>query len=68
MERFLLLKLKIMNKLKKKLLTKLFTEWLDTETDVELLDLTTVAIKKRRLAVAGPTKVIGFKRYMDTAA
>ena len=27
-----------------------------------------VAIKKRRLAVAGPTKVIGFKRYMDTAA
>ena len=57
-----------MNKLKKKLLTKLFTEWLDTETDVELLALTTVAIKKRRLAVAGPTKVIGFKRYMDTAA
>ena len=53
-----------MNKLKKKILTKLFTEWLDTETDVELLDLTTSFIKKRRLAVAGPTKVIGFKRYM----
>ena len=44
-----------MNKLKRKLLTKLFTEWLDKETDVELLDLTKL-IDKRRVQVAGPTK------------
>ena len=54
-----------MNALKKKLLTKLFTDWLNEETDVEVLDLTSLAIKKRRLAVAGPTKVIGFKNYMS---
>jgi len=54
-----------MNKLKRKLLTKLFTEWLDNETDVELLDLTKLAIDKRRLKVAGPVKVIGFKQYSN---
>jgi len=54
-----------MNKLKKKLLTKWFTEWLNTETDVELLDLTKLAIHNRRVQVAGPTKVIGFKQYSN---
>ena len=54
-----------MNKLKRKLLTKLFTEWLDKETDVELLDLTKLAIDKRRVQVAGPTKVMGFRQYCN---
>jgi hypothetical protein len=52
-----------MNKLKKKLLTKWFFEWLGSETDVETLEMTKLAIEKRRLAVAGPTKVIGFRQY-----
>lgn len=51
-----------MNKLKQKLLTKWFFEWLGSETDVEALDLTMVAIKKRKLQVTGPTKVIGFRQ------
>lgn len=54
-----------MNKLKRKLLTKLFTEWLDKETDVELLDLTKLAIDKRRVQVAGPTRVMGFRQYCN---
>jgi hypothetical protein len=51
-----------MNKLKRKLLTKWFFEWLGSETDVEALDLTMVAIKKRKLQVNGPTRVIGFRQ------
>jgi hypothetical protein len=51
-----------MNKLKKKLLTKWFFEWLGAETDVDALDLTMVAIKKRKLQVNGPTRVIGFRQ------
>lgn len=54
-----------MNKLKRKLLTKLFTEWLDKETDVELLDLTKLAIDKRRVQVTGPTRVMGFRQYCN---
>jgi len=52
-----------MNKLKKKLLTKWFFEWLGAETDVETLEMTKVAIEQRRLAVAGPTQVIGFRQH-----
>jgi len=53
-----------MNKLKKKLLTKWFFEWLNSETDVETLEVTKVAIEQRRMQVAGPTKVIGFKQHL----
>jgi len=52
-----------MNKLKKKLLTKWFFEWLGAETDVETLEMTKVAIEQRRLVVAGPTQVIGFRQH-----
>jgi hypothetical protein len=52
-----------MNKLKKKLLTKWFFEWLGAETDVETLEMTKVAIEQRRLAVAGPIQVIGFRQH-----
>jgi hypothetical protein len=51
-----------MNKIKRKLLTKWFFEWLGSETDVDALDLTMVAIKKRKLQVNGPTRVIGFRQ------
>jgi len=36
-----------MNKLKKKLLTKWFMEWVKTETDVETLQATTMFIRNR---------------------
>jgi len=52
-----------MNKIKRKLLTKWFFEWLWSETDVETLEMTKVAIEKRRYQIEGPIKVIGFKQY-----
>ena len=52
-----------MNTIKRKLLTKWFFEWLNSETDVETLEVTKIAIEQRRMKIAGPTKVIGFKRY-----
>lgn len=52
-----------MNKLKKKLLTKWFFEWLNSETDVETIEVTKVALEQRRLQIAGPTKVIGFRQH-----
>jgi len=53
-----------MNKIKKKLLTKWFFEWLNSETDVETLEVTKIAIEQRRMKIAGPTKVIGFKQHL----
>lgn len=52
-----------MNKIKRKLLTKWFFEWLGSETDVETLEMTKMAIEKRRYQIEGPIKVIGFKQY-----
>ena len=52
-----------MNKIKKKLLTKWFFEWLNSETDVETLEVTKIAIEQRRMMIAGPTKVIGFRQH-----
>ena len=53
-----------MNKLKKKLLTKWFFEWLNSETDVETLEVTKIAIEQRRLKIVGPTKVFGFSGHI----
>ena len=51
-----------MNARKRKLLTKWFVEWLDSEKDTELLDMTKLMIERRTLQVRGPIKVIGFRK------
>ena len=51
-----------MNALKRKLLTKWFVEWLDSEKDTELLDMTKLMIERRTWQVRGPIKVIGFRK------
>jgi hypothetical protein len=51
-----------MNALKRKLLTKWFVEWLDSEQDTELLDMTKLMIERRTIQVRGPIKVIGFRK------
>lgn len=48
-------------KLKSKLLTYLFTDWVANESDVETLDLTQILIEKRKNEVIGYTPTIGFK-------
>ena len=55
-----------MNALKRKLLTKWFVEWLDSEKDTELLDMTKLMIERRTLQVRGPIKVIGFRKPKST--
>jgi hypothetical protein len=48
-------------KVKAKLLTRLFMEWVSTEKDVESLMLTRTLIDKRKQEVTGHSPVIGFK-------
>ena len=55
-----------MNALKRKLLTKWFVEWLDSEQDTELLDMTKLMIERRTIQVRGPIKVIGFRKTFNT--
>jgi hypothetical protein len=55
-----------MNALKRRLLTKWFVEWLDSEKDMELLDMTKLMIERRTLQVRGPIKVIGFRKNLLT--
>jgi hypothetical protein len=50
-------------KLKSKLLTYLFTDWVKTETDVEVLVMTKQMIENRKNKVTGHRPVIGFKAY-----
>jgi len=51
-----------MNKLKKKLLTKWFMEWVKSETEVETLQATTMFIKNRKVELVGEEKPpIGFR-------
>ena len=55
-----------MNALKRRLLTKWFVEWLDSEQDAELLDMTKLMIERRTFQVRGPIKVIGFRKNLLT--
>tara|TARA_R110002073_G_C9254686_1_gene562881 strand:+ start:612 stop:770 length:159 start_codon:yes stop_codon:yes gene_type:complete len=47
------------------MLTYLFQEWVNNETDVELLIETQQVINQRKEIITGPTQVIGFKTYTD---
>tara|TARA_Y100000114_G_scaffold22480_1_gene18217 strand:+ start:641 stop:817 length:177 start_codon:yes stop_codon:yes gene_type:complete len=57
----------MLDKIKSKLLTKLFVDWVNDEFDVELLEASKVMIQQRQDAVnllaykANPPKPIGFK-------
>lgn len=48
-------------KIKSKLLTYLFTDWVKTETDVETLVMTKQMIENRKNEVTGHRPVIGFR-------
>ena len=57
----------MIDKIKSKLLTKLFVDWVNDEFDVELLEASKIMIQQRQDAVnflaakANPPKKIGFK-------
>lgn len=50
-------------KVKSKLLTYLFTDWVKNEKDVETLLLTKQLIENRKNAVVGHTPIIGFRTH-----
>lgn len=54
-----------MKKLKSKLLTYLFTDWVKTEKDVETLLLTRDMITKRKDEISGHTPILGFRMHTN---
>lgn len=53
--------MQIKKKIKSKILTYLFTDWVKTETDVEILSITKEMIEDRKNQVTGHRPVIGFR-------
>ena len=57
----------MIKKIKSKLLTYLFTDWVKSETDVELLVLTSKMLKDREIEVTGIKPVLGFRSHIVEA-
>lgn len=55
----------MIQKLKSKLLTYLFNDWVRTETDLETLRLTNTLIKQREIVVSGIKPIIGFRSQLS---
>jgi hypothetical protein len=56
----------MIKKIKSKLLTYLFTDWVKTETDLETLKLTKQLLNNREIEVTGIKPVLGFRSHADT--
>lgn len=54
-----------MKKLKSKLLTYLFTDWVKTEKDVETLLLTRDMITRRKDEIVGHKPILGFRMHAN---
>jgi hypothetical protein len=52
-------------KIKSKMLTYLFTDWVNNEKDVETLLLTKQMIENRKNIVTGYTPIIGFRTHSN---
>lgn len=55
-----------MKKIKAKLLTYLFTDWVKTEKDVDILLMTKKMIDDRKNEIVGHTPVLGFRMHGTT--
>ena len=53
----------MIKKIKSKLLTYLFTDWVKTETDLETLKVTQNFIRKREIEITGHVPVLGFRSH-----
>jgi hypothetical protein len=56
----------MIKKIKSKLLTYLFTDWVKTETDLETLKLTKQMLNNREIEVTGIKPLLGFRSHADT--
>jgi len=53
--------MKLSKKIKSKMLTYLFNDWVKTEEDVETLNLTRMMIENRTNKICPPKQTIGFR-------
>lgn len=56
----------MIKKIKSKLLTYLFTDWVKTETDLETLKVTQNFIRKREIEITGHVPVLGFRSHLNS--
>ena len=54
----------MIKKLKSKLLTYLFKDWVMNETDLETLQVSKQFIRKREIEITGHVPVIGFRSHI----
>tara|TARA_B100000902_G_C26508840_1_gene527569 strand:+ start:181 stop:360 length:180 start_codon:yes stop_codon:yes gene_type:complete len=54
----------MIKKLKSKLLTYLFKDWVMNETDLETLKVSKNFIRKREIEITGHVPVIGFRSHI----
>ncbi len=54
----------MIKKLKSKLLTYLFKDWVMNETDLETLKVSKNFIRKREIEITGHVPVIGFRSHV----
>ena len=54
----------MIKKLKSKLLTYLFKDWVMNETDLETLQVSKNFIRKREIEITGHEPVIGFRSHI----
>ena len=50
--------------IKSKLLTYLFTDWVQSETDIETLQISAKYIKQREIEISGIKPVLGFRSHI----
>lgn len=55
----------MIKRIKAKVLTYLFNEWVSVETDLETLRLTNQLIREREVEVSGIKPVMGFRSYQS---
>lgn len=55
----------MIKKIKSKLLTYLFKDWVMNETDLETLQVSKNFIRKREIEIIGHVPVMGFKSYTN---
>ena len=54
----------MIKKIKSKLLTYLFKDWVMNETDLETLQVSKQFIRKREIEITGHVPVLGFRHHM----
>jgi hypothetical protein len=56
----------MIKKIKSKLLTYLFKDWVMNETDLETLKVTQNFIRKREIEITGHVPVLGFRSHLNS--